>query len=298
MKFAYATCDFAALRREKSFYVDKTAYIPRLERTRGPYLIFLRPRRFGKSTLISTLEKYYDIALANQFDELFGGLWIHENPTPERNKYLVLHLDFSPVASEGNEAEIRRSFVSQVNARLGIFIHRYAPVVPELASLGALVDSNQEDIAATMAKVFSAVEKAERQVYLFIDEYDHFGNRLISDGFVDVYQTIIRSAGFLRSFYAALKAFTSSGTLARMFVTGVSPIMLDDLSSGFNIITHISQQSEFNGLAGFTAADVERGVDILDKHRRRSRTAYKRIHAFEQSRFAVRRDNRAFSALG
>ncbi|HMY19345.1 MAG TPA: AAA family ATPase [Polyangium sp.] len=298
MKIASATCDFATIRREKSFYVDKTMYLPKLEGLSGKFQIFLRPRRFGKSTLLSMLEKYYDIALANRFDGLFGGLWIHENPTPEKNQYLVLHLDFSPVASEGTEAEIRRSFASQVNARLGIFIHRYATVVPELVSLVPLIDSNPEDIATTMTNLSSVVERANRQVYLFIDEYDHFGNRLISDGLLDVYQTIVRSAGFLRSFYAALEAFTSSGTLARMFVTGVSPIMLDDLSSGFNIITHISQQSEFNGLAGFTAADVERGVDILDKHRRRSRTAYKRIHAFEQSRFAVRRDNRAFSALG
>jgi len=266
MKIAYATSDFAALRRMGSFYVDKTSYIPKLEAVSGNYQIFLRPRRFGKSTLISTLEKYYDVALTSEFDELFGGLWIHKNPTPEKNKYLVLHLDFSPVASEGTEAEIRQSFAQHVRGRVGVFIRRYKSIVPELASLERRVQPGSEDdddVASLMATLLNLVESSRYRVYLFIDEYDHFGNRLISDGLLDVYQNIVRSAGFLRSFYAALKAFTSSSTLARLFITGVSPIMLDDLSSGFNIITHISQDSDFNGLAGFTTADVERGVDLL-----------------------------------
>lgn len=262
MKIAYATCDFAALRRENVFYVDKTSHMPLLERA-GKYLIFLRPRRFGKSTLISTLENYYDIAKADEFDELFRGLWIHENPTPEKNKYLVLTLDFSPVASEGSEAEIRRSFAAQIKSSLWLFISRYATIVPKLHALEALVRSDSDDVASMLVEILTVLHEAGRQMYLLIDEYDHFGNRLLSDNMLDVYQSIVRSAGFVRSFYASLKAFTRTSTLARMFVTGVSPIMLDDLSSGFNIIKHISQRTEFNALAGFTTADVERAIDML-----------------------------------
>jgi len=264
MKIAYAECDFATIRREGSFYVDKTHHIPQLEKA-GKYLIFLRPRRFGKSTLLSTLEKYYDVALAGQFDELFGGLWIHQNPTPEKNKYLVLHLDFSPVASEGDEGAIQRSFSAQVRSAIWGFIRRYMSLVPQLTALQPLVDFNSKvhDVAAIMSDLLRILQAAGHQMFLTIDEYDHFGNRLLSDGLMDVYQGIVRSAGFVRSFYASLKAFTSSGTLARMFVTGVSPIMLDDLSSGFNIITHISQVDVFNSLAGFTTKDVEQAVDMM-----------------------------------
>ncbi|MBK9266514.1 MAG: AAA family ATPase [Polyangiaceae bacterium] len=266
MKIAYATCDFAALRREKAFYVDKTPFIPHLENA-GKFLIFLRPRRFGKSTLISTLENYYDIALADKFDELFGGLWIHEHPTPEKNKYLVLRFDFSPVASEGTTDEIRRSFAIQIKASVRSFIWRYEKLVPRLSTLEARVRSDDQDTAAIMTELFTVVRDAEHQVYLLIDEYDHFGNRLLSDGLIDTYQDIVRSAGFVRSFYASLKAFTITSTLARMFVTGVSPIMLDDLSSGFNIITHVSQSDALNALAGFTTADVERAVDTMLRDR-------------------------------
>ncbi|MBK9264815.1 MAG: AAA family ATPase [Polyangiaceae bacterium] len=266
MKISYATCDFAALRKEGAFYVDKTSFIPRLENA-GKYLIFLRPRRFGKTTLISTLENYYDIALAGEFDELYGGLWIHEHPSPEKNKYLVLTLDFSPVASEGSTNDIRKSFASQVKASIRSFITRYVKFVPELSTLAARVRSDDEDTAAIMTDLLTAVRDAGHQVYLLIDEYDHFGNRLLSDGLIDTYQDIVRSAGFVRSFYASLKAFTRQSTLARLFITGVSPIMLDDLSSGFNIITHVSQNDDLNAMAGFTATDVERAIDTMLRDR-------------------------------
>ncbi|HRI66550.1 MAG TPA: AAA family ATPase [Polyangium sp.] len=262
MKIPYSNCDFASLRREGYFYVDKTHFIPRLESVDAKYVIFLRPRRFGKSTLISTLRNYYDIALADQFDALFGGLWIHEHPTPEKNKYLVLALDFSPVDTEGAHEDIRASFATQVKAAVQIFVARYVTLIPSLSELHDVLRSDNEDTGAIITMLFTRVANAGHQVYLLIDEYDYFGNRLLSDGNLDTYHGIVRSGGFVRSFYASLKAATSTSTLARLFVTGVSPIMLDDLSSGFNIITHISQNEDFDGLTGFSRADVERGLDL------------------------------------
>ncbi len=263
MRIPYAKSDFAAIRTERCFYVDKTPYIPQLEAVEGDHLIFLRPRRFGKSTLISTLTHYYDINNGHRFDELFGGLWIHQNPTPLKNKYLVLKLDFSPIDTDGTIAQIRKSFATQVKAPVSNFIHRYATLVPSLLEVLPLLKSPDEDTAALMTELLTHVERAGHQVYLFIDEYDHFGNRLLADGKKSTYDEIVKASGFARGFYASLKAFTTTSTLARTFVTGVAPVMLDDLSSGFNIITHISQGTAFNGLAGFTRTDVERALDVM-----------------------------------
>ncbi len=267
MKVPYANCDFADIRKREYFYVDKTPFIPHIENTNENHLIFLRPRRIGKSTLISTLESYYDIALADKFDELFGGLWIHENPTPGKNKYLVLTLDFSPVDTTGTAEQICTSFAKQVKAPVWAFIRQYTALIPELASLEetACASSRNEDTAALMTDLLTIVGRAGHQVYLLIDEYDHFGNRMLSDGQGDAYQELVRSTGFVRSFYASLKAFTRKSILARTFITGVSPIMLDDLSSGFNIVTHISHHDAFSAMSGFTQADVNRAIDTLLK---------------------------------
>lgn len=265
MRVPYANADFAAIRTEGYFYIDKTEFIAKLENMVEHHLVFLRPRRFGKSTLISTLASYYDINKADQFDTLFGGLWIHEHPTPKKNAYLVLRFDFSAVASEGTPEGIRKSFAKQVKAPISLFISRYAALIPELKDLASTVSpsSTETDAAALMTDLLTTVEKAGRQVHVLIDEYDHFGNRLISDGKMSTYRELVDSSGFLRSFYAAIKAFAGTSTIARTFITGVSPIVLDDLSSGFNIISHISQNGRFNAMAGFTRNEVEQAVDLI-----------------------------------
>ncbi|HRI68698.1 MAG TPA: AAA family ATPase, partial [Polyangium sp.] len=147
MKVPYAKCDFAAIRAQGYFYVDKTPYIPLLENVNEDHLIFLRPRRFGKSTLISMLENYYDIALTDQFDTLFGGLLIHQLPTPKRNKYLVLTIDLSPVDTGGDIKAICKSFAVQIKAAVHSFIHRYRGIVPGLSVLVPVVESADEDMA-------------------------------------------------------------------------------------------------------------------------------------------------------
>ena len=262
MRIPYGTSNFSDIRRGGYFYADKTPFLPQLESAEAGfrYLIFLRPRRFGKSTLLSMLEHYYDLHRAAEFDELFGGLWVHDHPTPERGQYLVLSLDFSPVNTDGNAADIRRSFATTVKNCVRPFLMRYGARIPRLARLEDALDT-YDDAAGLLGAVLSIVSGAEHKLYLVIDEYDHFANRLLADGDQALYESIVRGTGFVRSFYAALKAGTGTGALGRMFVTGVSPIMLDDLSSGFNIISHVSQQDQFSAMAGFTRAEVERATD-------------------------------------
>jgi hypothetical protein len=262
MKIPYGQSNFAALRANGLFYVDKTPFIPLLESDEAGYryALFLRPRRFGKSTLLSMFEHYYDLHRKEQFDDLFGGLWIHERPTSERSSYLVLTLDFSPVMTDCGLDEMRRSFLGTLKNCLRLFLIRYRERLPDLARLDATLDT-YHDAAALIGSLLAIVAGTGHKLCLLVDEYDNFANRLLSDGKQDLYESIVGATGFVRTFYATLKAGTTTGALARMFVTGVSPILLDDLSSGFNIIRHISQKPAFNAMAGFTRAEVERAVD-------------------------------------
>jgi hypothetical protein len=260
MKIPYGVSDFAQIREHGYFYADKTPYLPVLE-AGYRHLVFLRPRRFGKSTLVSTLEHYYDLGRRDRFDALFGGLWIHEHPTPEQGSYLVLTLDFSSVATDRGEEALRRTFVESVRARVRTFLLRNRERVPALSDVYARLDDFQ-DAEALIGRVLSVVASTQHRVYVLIDEYDHFGNRLLSSGEGTLYEAIVKKTGFVRTFYATLKSWTSSA-VGRMFVTGVSPIMLDDLSSGFNIATHGSLDVGLSGLAGFTRTDTERAVDAF-----------------------------------
>jgi hypothetical protein len=211
--------------------------------------------------LLSPLKNYYDIGRKEQFDQLFEGLWIHEHPTAERNSYLVLTLDFSGVATDGGHEALRRSFLDRVKERVFDWVFAHRDVAPELQWLEGRIDG-YESPESLMGGVFTAVRRSGHKLYVLIDEYDHFANRLLSGGADDLYaESIVKRTGFVRTFYAMLKAGTGSGALGRMFITGVTPLMLDDLSSGFNMATHISSSPRFNSLAGFTRADVDRAVD-------------------------------------
>jgi Predicted AAA-ATPase/PD-(D/E)XK nuclease superfamily len=259
MKIPYGISHFGTIRAEGFFYADKTPFLPVLEAGHR-HLVFLRPRRFGKSTLVSMLEHYYDLGRRDEFDALFGGLWVHAHPTPEHGAYLVLTLDFSRVATDAGQDVLRRSFVEAVRGRVQTFLLRYRERIPALGDLYARLD-RFEDAEALIGAVLDVVAATPHRMYLIIDEYDHFANRLLSSGEGTLYEAVVKKTGFVRTFYAALKAGTTTGVVARMFVTGVSPLMLDDLSSGFNIATHGSMSPRLSTLAGFTRADTERAVD-------------------------------------
>ncbi len=264
MKIPYGISNFAALRQGQYFYIDKTSFIPRLEpdELNASYILFLRPRRFGKSTLLSMLEHYYDLSCKDQFDELFNGLWIHQNPTARRNSFLVLTVDFSQVTTDGGVETLRNSFVAAVKNAVNDFLMRYRDRFPDFAYLHTQLDSF-DDSPSLMGRLLATVRGLKQKLYLLVDEYDNFANRLLSDGRQDIYETIVGATGFVRTFYASLKAGTTTGALAQMLITGVSPILLDDLSSGFNIISNISSLPRLNTLAGFTRKEVELSIDSL-----------------------------------
>lgn len=268
MKIPYGLANFATIRREGYFYVDKTSFLPLLESGDAGYrhLLFLRPRRMGKSALVSMLGAYYDLHRAPEFDALFRGLWVHDHPTPEKNAYLVLHLNFSTVSGEGGTGALARSFLGSVSSSITTLAMRHRDRIPELA--GFLDDlKHHQDAAGVVNVLCGIVAGTGHKLYILIDEYDTFANDLLSSGQDDVYSAVTGQAGFVRHFYRALKAGTETGAVGRLFLTGASPILLDDLYTGFNIVTNISQHARFNTLAGFTRADVERAVDALLAHR-------------------------------
>jgi hypothetical protein len=262
VKIPYGISNFGDLRRENYFYVDKTHFLPVLEGMGGRYMLFLRPRRMGKSLFLSMLEHYYDLASADQFDALFGGLWVHEHPTPERNRYVTLPLDFSSTTTDAGLEALRRTFFEVVrNAALRV-VETYRDTLPGLERLDQEIGRYQE-ADALMAALSGAVQRVGRQLYVLIDEYDHFTNRLLAAGAKEAYEALATRTGFVRSFYATLKAGTASGAIGRMFLTGVAPLLLDDMASGFNIVNHVSQHPRLHAMAGFSHEEVERALDAF-----------------------------------
>ncbi len=262
MRIPYGQSDFATIRRDGLFYVDKTPFLSVLENPMSGYyyVVFLRPRRFGKSTILSTMSHYYDLAKADQFDELFTGLWIHEHPTQLRNTFLILWFDFSQVATGRGPEALFRTFCDVIRSSVTNFALSYGERVPNLRGFLERIETFR-DPESILSMLLSIIKASGLKLYVLIDEYDHFANRLLAAGDENVYNTIVKDTGFVRSFYATLKTGTGSGTVARLFMTGVTPLMLDDMSSGFNITSNISMSPRFDTFAGFTRTDVERAIE-------------------------------------
>ena len=261
MKIPYGIADFANIRRAGSFYVDKTPFLEKLERFDLTNVVFLRPRRMGKSSLVSMMAHYYDIARADQFDELFGGLWVHEHPTPEKNAHIVFHLNLGSVRGTTEEA-IKHGFVLALRETINDLLPRYLDRSRKFTKLYDRVDDISDPIELLFETV-SAAKSIQQRLYIMIDEYDTFANNLIAANNKNVYDSLTEETGFIREFYAALKSRSETGGIARIFITGVSPLLLDDLYTGFNISRNITTDPSFHALVGFTRADVEHAVDEL-----------------------------------
>ena len=255
-RILYSEANYAALVRDRGYFVDKTPYIAQLEGIRNP--VFLRPRRFGKSLLCSILRYYYDRNYAAHFDELFGHTWIGQHPTGQHSQYLVLYLNFSPIATGPTIRDIEGSFKRQCNFTLNGLRHEYAAVTGDL-----LPELNQDaPVADNLSIVLTAVRLyGLPPLYVIIDEYDNFANQLITGHKDLLYQQLIADDSFFKSFFKGLKEGRETGAIANVFITGVLPILIDELASGFNIASIITLRPEFEAMLGFTQTEVDRLLD-------------------------------------
>ena len=246
----YAMMNFAVIRRDDYYYVDKTSFIPLIECS-DRFFFFNRPRRFGKSLTLNMLQHYYDVNAKDKFDALFGDLYIGQHPTKDRNSYLVLKLNFSLVSAELHN--YRKGLDDHCSIVFDYFCDVYADYLPE----GIKEKMQAKDGAVNQLEyLYMECAKVNRKIYLFIDEYDHFTNTILSDAdSLNRYTDETHKTGYLRAFFNTVKSGTDS-SIERCFITGVSPVTMDDLTSGFNIGTNYSLSSEFNEMMGFTEDEV------------------------------------------
>ena len=241
----YGVSDFQTMVEQNIYYVDKTMYIPELEK-QARYLIFIRPRRFGKSIFQGMLHAYYDCRTKHKFQQWFGDLWIGKHPTPLQGRYQVMHLDFSQVG--GNIDNLEEKFNFYMGVQLDGFVRDYAEFYSD--ELRQKVNATQ-DAGGKLALIQNEAKVKEYPLYLIIDEYDNFTNTVLNEQGEKVYWAMTHAEGFYRDIFKKFK-----GSFERIFITGVSPVTLDDVTSGFNIGWHISTKPEFNQMLGFSTEDV------------------------------------------
>lgn len=250
----YGVADFATVIEQNLYYVDKTMFIPELEK-QPRNLFFIRPRRFGKSIFLSMLYSYYDCTQSHKFQSLFGNLWIGQHPTPLQGKYQVLFLDFSQIT--GNIDKLETKFNSYLSINLDAFVRQYSEYYQaEMEEILA-----QEDFEEKMELIFKAAKVHQYHLYLIIDEYDNFTNVILNERGENVYHAITHADGFYRDVFKKFK-----GNFERIFMMGVSPVTLDDVTSGFNIGWNISIKPEFDEMLGFSTTDVMEMFTYYKEH--------------------------------
>ena len=250
----YGVADFATVIEQNLYYVDKTMFIPELEK-QPRNLFFIRPRRFGKSIFLSMLYSYYDCTQSHKFQSLFGNLWIGQHPTPLQGKYQVLFLDFSQIT--GNIDKLETKFNSYLSINLDAFVRQYSEYYQaEMEEILA-----QEDFEEKMELIFKAAKAHQYHLYLIIDEYDNFTNVILNERGEKIYHAITHADGFYRDVFKKFK-----GNFERIFMMGVSPVTLDDVTSGFNIGWNISIKPEFDEMLGFSTTDVVEMFTYYKKH--------------------------------
>ena len=259
-RIPYGMMNFVAVREDDCYYVDKTRFIEKVENA-NKFFFFIRPRRFGKSLTLSMLRHYYDINAADRFERLYGDLYIGQHPTPNHNKYLIIYLNFAVINAElGN---YRSALDAHCNTRFNSFCDSYASLLPE----GTREELNRKNgCVEQLDYLYDVCSKAGQKIYLFIDEYDHFTNHILSDAArLTEYKQETHGTGYLRTFFDTIKAGTDS-SIERVFVTGVSPVTLDDLTSGFNIGTNYSLSYAFHEMVGFTEQEVRGMLTYYSQH--------------------------------
>ena len=247
LKMPYGISNYEELITENYYYVDKTKYIEKLEELPEKRIMFLRPRKFGKTLFTSVLENYYDKNKKDSFEKLYGNTYIGKNTTKLKNSYCILRFNFSGIDTSTEEATIR-GFKKEVASSIEVFINRYN------LEFHVNKEDEAENILDNLFKSFY-IQKPQDKIYVIIDEYDHFANELL--GFnPEQFRGLVSKNGKVRKWYEILKKGTET-VVDRIFITGVAPITLDSLTSGFNIGTDITQDEEFNEMIGFTEEELK-----------------------------------------
>jgi len=254
-KILYGNANYLEIVYKNGYFVDKTIYIEKLETVENP--VFLRPRRFGKSLWCNILECYYDINKKNDFKTLFGHTYIGQNPTKLKNSFFVLHLDFSVIELNNSIHSIENNFKRACNIRLDTLIELYKKWFQ-----GQIEINFEESASSNLDFILQFIKKKNLpQLYVIIDEYDNFANQLIISNKTQLYEELTDDDSFLKSFFKILKQGRKDGTISNVFITGVLPITLYDLASGFNIAQYLTLDPNFESMLGFTQKEV---IKLLD----------------------------------
>ena len=256
----YAVANYADLRDRGFYYVDKTDYIPRLEAYNAP--VFLRPRRFGKSLLVSTLAHYYDRTLAHRFEDLFGGTYIGSHPTPEHNRYMIIRYDFSAMVMADNMEGLEQNFNDLNCSPVEIMVIHNRDLFGDFKFTTRGNASKMLEEALAYARAHDLPP-----VYILIDEYDNFTNQLLTSYNDPLYEKVTTADSFLRTFFKVIKKGIGEGSIRTCFCTGVLPVTMDDLTSGYNIAEILTLESDFINMLGFTHAEADAYLRyVLDKY--------------------------------
>ena len=257
-RIPYGMQNFEDVIKEDCYYVDKTPFIEQIEES-NKYFFFIRPRRFGKSLTLSMLENYYDINKKDKFEEIFGKLYIGQNPTPEHNTYLIIHLNFAEVAAGLDD--YKDGLDNHCSLVFNFFCDIYAHILPADTKEGM---EKLTDAVSQLRFLCQKCQEVGKKIYLFIDEYDNFTNMILAhEEHLVRYRNQTHGEGYLRQFFNTIKG-TAGNSLGRVFVTGVTPVTMDNLTSGFNIGTNYSLSPKFNEMTGFTDEEVK---EMLDYYR-------------------------------
>lgn len=250
-RIIYGNANYADFVQKNGYFVDKTEYIAKLERVENP--IYLRPRRFGKSTFCSLLHHYYDLNKAAHFEALFGNTWIGQNPTGNQNRYIVLDFNFSSVDAGGTLNKIEDEFKQKCNTILQGLQKSYATYFEEMPEF-----DDEHSVSSNLSRLISYITSRRLPaLYVIIDEYDSFANHLITSNREPIYYGLTADDSFFKTFFKVLKEGRESGAIANVFITGILPITIDDLASAFNVGTYLTLSSKFEAMAGFTQAEVD-----------------------------------------
>ncbi|CAK0780082.1 AAA-ATPase_like domain-containing protein [Gammaproteobacteria bacterium] len=252
MRYPYGLSDFHRISAERRFYIDRTDRIRLIEES-GDQLLLLRPRRFGKSLWLSTLENYYDLAKADEFEKLFGHLKIGQDPTPLHNRYFVMNWNFSLVDPQGDVDAIRAVLFRHINVRIRAVVAKYRTLLGEEEVL-----IREEDAVASFQSLLSAISLTPYRLYLLVDEYDNFANEVMvshQQG-TNRYQELVGGEGVIKTMFKAVKDGAEGRGLERVFMTGVSPVVLADITSGYNVVENVSLYPEYADLCGFHEEEI------------------------------------------